>query len=210
MTSPVATPTLREDLRRVAAQIPPGSRVLDLGCGEGELLNWLITRRGCAGTGVERDPHAILAAVRAGVPTIDLDLDTELDEFAPDSYDVVVLSRTLQAVLRPDLALAQMASIGKRLIVTMPNFGFFRHRLSLLAGRMPSSKDLPFSWYETPNLHHTTLVELEQLFHTLGLHVEKRLPLDESGRALPLRHAAPNLRASSAIYVLSRPSYWPS
>lgn len=196
--------TIREDLRVVARQIHDGSRVLDLGCGDGELLSWLFRRRQCTGTGVEREPDAVLAAVRRGVPLIDLDIDTQLDLFTPDSYDVVVLSRTLQALFRPDLVLEQLRMIAPRIILTMPNFGLWRHRLRLLGGRMPRSRDLPYTWYATPNLHHSTLVDLEPLFATLDLSIEKRIPLTAAGRPRMLGQVGANLMASSAVYVLAR------
>lgn len=195
---------LRDDLQVVAGNIHAGSRVLDLGCGQGELLSWLIRRRECTGTGVEREPAAVLAAIRRGVPLIEIDIDTQLELFAADSYDVVVLSRTLQAVLRPDLVLAQMRTIAPRLIVTMPNFGLWRHRLRLLSGHMPRSRDLPYSWYATPNLHHSTLVDLEPLFADVQLSIERRIPLTGSGRPRALGQLGANLMASSAIYVLTR------
>ena len=152
---------LRPDLRLVADQVWPGSRVLDLGCGDGELISFLIGAQQCNGTGVERDPDGVLASIRRCVPLIELDIDTQLNEFGDNSYDVVVLSRTLQAVLHPSVVLRQMARIGQRLIVTMPNFGYWKHRLALLSGHMPQSPDLPFTWYDTPNLHYSTLLDLE-------------------------------------------------
>lgn len=196
--------TLREDLRVIARHIHARSRVLDLGCGDGELLSWLIRRRQCSGTGVEREPDAVLAAVRRGVPLIELDIDTQLDLFAPDSYDVVVLSRTLQALFRPDLVLDQLRAIAPRIILTMPNFGLWKHRLRLLSGRMPRSRDLPYTWYATPNLHHSTLVDLEPLFAKLDLVIERRIPLTATGRPRALGQVGANLMASSAVYVLAR------
>ncbi len=195
---------LREDLRVIARNIPAGSRVLDLGCGDGELLSWLIRHRSCTGTGVERGADEVIAAIRRGVPLIELDIDSQLDLFAADSYDVVVLSRTLHAVLRPDLALAAMRRIAPRLIVTMPNFGYWRHRLRLLSGHMPRSKDLPYSWYATPNLHHATLVDLEPLFRDADLRQDKRIPLSEHGNPRALGQFGANLLAGSAVYVLVR------
>jgi methionine biosynthesis protein MetW len=193
---------LRPDLQRVAALIPSGSKVLDLGCGNGELLTHLIAQRQCTGTGVEREPDAVLAAVGHGVPVIELDIDTQLDQFAADSYDTVVLSRTLQAVLYPVDVLRQMARIGSRLVVSMPNFGYWRHRVTLASGHMPRSKDLPFQWYDTPNLHHTTILDLEILFDRLNLTVLNRLPLDTAGHRLYPGFGA-NWRASSVVYLLS-------
>ena len=122
---------LRPDLEIVANLVPTGSRVLDLGCGDGTLLDALMRTRDCRGTGVERDPDLVLDAIGRGVPLVELDLDTQLDEFADASYDVVVLSRTLQTVRQPQHLLAEMARIAPRLIVSMPNFGLWRHRLRL-------------------------------------------------------------------------------
>ncbi len=196
--------SLRPDLKRVAAQIPDASKVLDLGCGSGELLAQLLAKRGCIGTGVERDREQLLETIRHGVPLIEYDIDTQLGEFADDSYDVVVLSRTLQAVLWPAAVLREMRRIAPKLVVSMPNFGYWRHRVTLLGGRMPRSRDLPFSWYDTPNLHHSTLVDLERLFTKVGLRVSKRIPLNASGREFALGQKGANLMSSSAIYVLER------
>ncbi|MCL2783156.1 MAG: methionine biosynthesis protein MetW [Propionibacteriaceae bacterium] len=190
---------LRPDLRRIARQIRPGARVLDLGCGSGDLLRHLMTQQGCTVQGVEHDPQALLAAVAAGVPVVDLDIDRQLNQFGDGSFDVVVLSRTLQAVRHPVEVLRQMSRIGTRLIVSMPNFAYWPHRLTLLRGRMPRSTDLPFEWFDTPNLHHATLNSLEALFDQLGLLRERRFALAPSGN---LVNRLVNLRAGSAIYVL--------
>ena len=194
--------TLRPDLALVAGLIPAGSRVLDLGCGSGELLAALIASTGCRGTGVEIDPDSVLAAITAGVPVIELDLDSELQEFAVHSYDVVVLSRTVQTLHRPVEVLNHMGRIGERLIVSVPNFGYWRHRLRLLRGRMPMSREIPHAWYDTPNLRHTTLVELEQLFASLGLTVEQRVVLSPAGVPLRSGDRLYNLVGGSAVYVL--------
>ncbi len=118
---------------------------------------------------MEIDPESVVEAIRLGVPVIELDIDAELDDFADHSYDVVVLSRTVQTLHRPYEVLQHMGRIADRLIVSVPNFGYWRHRLRLLRGRMPMSRELPHAWYDTPNLRHTTLVELEELFARLGL-----------------------------------------
>lgn len=194
---------LRPDLELVAGLVPHGSRVLDLGCGGGELLDVLTRTRACKGTGVEKDPEEVLRAIWRGVPVVELDLDTQLDEFSDDSYDLVVLSRTLQAVLHPEKVLREMARIAPRVVVLMPNFGLWRNRLRLASGHMPQSKDLPFTWYETPNLHHATLVDLEALFEQLGYTVETKIALDESGKRSRWGGRASNLMAGAGLYVLS-------
>jgi len=190
---------LRADLARIASQIPASSRVLDLGCGGGELLRYLISHQGCAGLGVEHDGDALLVAIGSGVPVMDLDIDTQLDQFADNSFDVVVLSRTLQTVRHPVEVLRQISRIGTRLIVSMPNFAYWPHRLTLLRGSMPRSSDLPFDWFDSPNLHFATLVGLEALFLSLGLGIEHRFALGPSGHLVAW---LANIRASSAIYVL--------
>lgn len=189
------------DVPRIAGMIEPNSRVLDLGCGDGSLLQALIQTKQCTGTGVDNDPSALLATIRRGVPVLGLDLAEALGDVGAGSYDTVVLSRTLQVVRDPEGLLRQMARIGDRLIVSMPNFAYWRNRLRLLGGRMPQSRDLPFSWYDTPNLHHATLGELEQLFDRVGLRVVERTPL-ATGRPSALVDRWPTLFAGACVWVL--------
>lgn len=201
------TVPLRSDLQLIAEQVPANSRVLDLGCQGGELLQHLAAVHGCHGTGVEIDPDAVLRAVAAGVPVLERDITEQVHHFTDDSYDVAVLSRTLQVIRRPGDVLAQMARIAPTLIVSVPNFGYWRHRATLLSGRMPMSREIPHRWYETPNIHHTTLVTLEELFHDLSLRVVRRTFLDERGRRRHWSLRVANALAGSAVYVLgSRPS----
>jgi len=212
--------TLRADLALLAEQVPDGARVLDLGCGSGSLLAWLMAERGCTGTGVEIDPDKVLRAIRRtlsgsistpdkvlrairrGVPVIEQDVDRGLGEFADGSYDVCVLSRTIQTIQRPERVLREMGRIAGLLIVSVPNFGWWGHRLRLLGGRMPMSKELPYSWYDTPNLRFTTLVDLEGLFDTLGFTVVRRFTFTEDGRRLRTKGVRANLTAGAAVYVL--------
>lgn len=195
-------PRLRLDLALVADQVLPGSRVLDLGCGEGALLAHLIDAKGCTGTGVEIDPDAVLAAIRRGVPVLDRDIVQVLAEFEDDAFDAVVLSRVLQTMLNPEVVLREMGRVGRRMIVSVPNFGYYRNRLRLLRGRMPRSKEIPFAWYDTPNLRFTTLADLEDLFSLLGLRVEQRFSYTQQGRRLRMTGQVPNLMAAAAVYVL--------
>ena len=200
---------LRPDLALVAEQIPAGSRVLDLGCGSGSLISALASDKGCSVTGVEIAPDAVLRAIRRGVPVIERDVDAALSDFRTKSYDVVVLSRTLQTILRPEFVLRQMARVGELLVVSVPNFGFYENRLRLAGGRMPKSKEMPYEWYDTPNLRHTTLKDLERLFDRLNLAVEKRFTYTQKGRRLHMYGAAANLLAGAAVYVL-RPGEKPA
>ncbi len=194
--------SLRPDLQLVAGLIPDGSRVLDLGCGSGALLSHLMQAHSCRGTGVEIDPASVVAAIRLGVPVIELNIDTDLDDFANASYDVVVLSRTVQTLHRPYEVLLNMGRIADRLIVSVPNFGYWRHRLRLLRGRMPMSRELPHAWYDTPNLRHTTLVELEELFDRLGFTIEQRIVLSTAGVPLKSGDRLANVVAGAAVYAL--------
>ena len=196
---------MRPDLEVVADLVDAGSRVLDLGCGDGQLLTHLFTARGCTGTGVDADPESLRTAIRRGVPVIELDIDAQLDEFADDSYDLVVVSQTRQATRHPDQVLRQVARIAGRGIVSVPNFGLWKHRLGLMArGRMPVSRELPYPWYATPNIHLTTLADLEDLFVSEGFTVRRRAVLDANGRAAGgLRGRGPaNLLASGAVYLV--------
>lgn len=195
---------MRPDLEIVASLVPAGARVLDLGCGSGDLLERL-TQHGCRGTGVEIDSQAFLASVARGVPVLSLDIDQDLDAFPDDSYDVVVLSHTLQATKRPRHVMTQIARIAPRSIVSVPNFAYWRHRRELaLSGRMPVSAELPYPWYQTPNIHLSTLPDTEALVAEVGLRVDRRLLLDEGHRPLRSQSLASNLRAARAVYALAR------
>lgn len=198
---------LRPDLELVAGLVPEGSRVLDLGCGDGELLAELIERRGCTGWGVELSEEGFHACLARGVPVVQGDLDRGLDEVSEDEVDVVVLSETIQALHRPALALRELRRVAERGIVSLPNFGYWRLRAWLLGrGRMPVSAELPYAWHETPNIHLCTLRDFEDLLRDERLRVARRIPLDE--RHEPASGAAAgrgaNLLAAGAIYVLER------
>lgn len=199
-------PRLRPDQRIVASLVPQSSRVLDLGCGDGSLLSHLIATRDCLGTGVELDPDALVSAAAAGVPVLGLDLDADLGEFHDESYDVVILSQTLQAVVSPDRVLSQMARIGTLLILLVPNFVYWRNRLRIIAGRMPTSHDLPYSWHDSPNQSYSGVADLEDWFASYDLEIVHRVCLDGNGRPSRLAAVAPNLLAGSTIHVLR--SHW--
>jgi len=193
----------RADFTLISSWIPEGSRVLDLGCGQGTLLRQLAKTKNCRIQGVEVDPANQMTAVRAGVPVIGMDIDKELGLFRDRSFDVVILSRTLQAVHYPAVVLRHMMRIAPLGIVSMPNFGYWRNRARLLGGHAPVSKDLPYAWYDSPNVHFGSCKDLESLFDDMGLTVLTCVPLSSSGRISRMPHAWRNFSAGAALYKLS-------
>ncbi len=197
---------MRADLAVVAAMVPRGARVLDLGCGDGDLLAELIGARGCRGQGVEVSADAMHACIARGIPVVQADIDAGLPDFEDASFDVVVLSQTLQATRRPARVMSEMMRVGRVGVVSFPNFGHWRVRAYLaLRGRMPVSRSLPYPWYETPNIHLCTVRDFEALAASEGLRVGDRRLLDADGRAAPDWAARrPNLLAAGAAYLLTR------
>jgi len=196
--------TARVDFRLISAWIPPHSRVLDLGCGQGTLLKTLAHDKACRVQGVEVDPDSHLAAVQNGVPVIQMDIDKELDLLQDASYDVVVFARTPQAVRRPAAVLEHMMRIAPLGIVSMPNFGYWRNRLRLLGGHAPVSKDLPYAWHDSPNVHFGSCTDLENLFHEMSLSVARCVPLSASGRVSHWPRSTRNWSAGAVLYEVFR------
>lgn len=195
---------MRTDLTIVARMVGRGQKVLDLGCGDGELLDTLIHQQGCSGVGVESDPEGFHACIERGVPVTLGDLEKELPATETDSYDCAVLSLTLQAVRRPDRVLAEMRRVARRQIVSLPNFGHWRLRSMLaFSGRMPVTPLLPYQWYDTPNIHLCTLADFEALVDDAGMTVRERVLLDADGQPAGRSKAlAGNLLAEGAVYAL--------
>ncbi len=192
---------LRPDLAAVAAAVPAGARVLDIGCGDGQLLAWLRDTKGVEGRGIELDASDVAAAVGRGLAVVQGDADTDLADYPDAAFDVVILSNTLQAMQRPADVLAQLVRIGRSAIVSFPNFGHWRVRLGLaLSGRMPVTRSLPVSWHETPNIHFCTIADFEALAVEMGLTVERRAGL-HSGQQVAIW---PNLLADTGVFVLRR------
>ena len=197
---------MRPDLEIVAGMVPAGSRVLDLGCGDGALLAHLIAERGCDGHGIEIDGDDVLACIAAGVPVSEGDIEDGLREFADGAFDVVLLSWTLQTTRRPAAVVAGMMRVAPVGVVSLPNFAHWRLRAGLaLRGRMPISLALPQTWHETPDIHPCTLADFESLAASLDLRVSERVLLGPArgpaGAAVATRA---NLLAAAAVYRLAR------
>ena len=190
----------RSDFAAIADWVKPGARALDLGCGDGSLLRFLIEERSISGYGVEIDDHNVLACVKNGVNVIQRDLEAGLSVFESGSFDFVILSQTLQAMHNTETIVREMLRVGREGIVTFPNFGYWRHRLQVMLGNMPVSGDLPYQWYDTPNVHLCTINDFELFCRRQGVRILERVVLDR-GRAVPL---LPNLFGSLAVYRFER------
>ena len=184
----------------IAQLVPQGARVLDLGCGSGALLAHLQAERGCSGYGIEIDDANVLACVQRGVNVIQLNLDEGLALFADASFDVVLQLDTLQHLRNAEVMLRETVRVGREGIVAFPNFAHWPNRLSILKGRMPVTRRLPYQWYDTPNIRVGTHADLGQLALRSGLQVIDSFGLQD-GRTV---RVAPNLRAGTSVYRLSR------
>src|SRR5215471_10201816 len=187
---------LRPDLAAIADMIPPSTRVLDVGCGDGSLLEYLVRAKSVDGRGLELIQHNVNHCVTRGLSVVQGDADTDLVEYPSGIFDIVILSQTIQATRRPDHVLRELLRIGTRTIVSFPNFGHWRVRLSLLwRGRMPVTKALGHVWYDTPNIHLCTITDFLYLAEEAGAHIEAALALNENGRTRAMHPAqwGPNL-----------------
>ena len=189
--------TEAEHITRWVAQ---GARVLDLGCGDGTLLKRLWQARQAPGYGVEIDDAHVTECIRNDVNVLQMDLEDGLSAFRDRSFDCVILSETLQAIHRQEPLLREMLRVGREAIVSFPNFGYWRARIQIaFAGHMPVSKELPYQWYDTPNVHHCTLVDFEALCAKLGLRILERVVLHD-GESI---NFLPNLLGSLAVNPVS-------
>jgi methionine biosynthesis protein MetW len=190
----------RYDFELISRWIPEGSRVLDLGCGDGVLLAGLAATKATKGYGIEIDDANVLASVKNGVNVVQTDIESGLANFEDGSFDFVILSQTLQAMRNAESVLNEMLRVGREGIVTFPNFGYWRHRLDILQGHMPVSKALPYSWYDTPNIHLCTVKDFEDLCDKVGAEI-----LDErvihGGQTITL---LPNLLGSLGVFRFRR------
>jgi len=186
--------------KAIAERVPRGSRVLDLGCGDGALLDYLQRTRDCTGYGVEIDDANVLACVQRGVDVIQFNLDEGLALFEDDSFDVVLQIDTLQHLRNAEVMLRETARVGRCGIVAFPNFAHWPNRLSVLRGRMPVTRRLPYQWYDTPNIRVGTHADMHALAGRMGLQVLDSFGL-QNGRIVRF---APNLRAATSVHKLAR------
>lgn len=193
---------LRGDIDTILNWVKQGSRVLDLGCGDGELLAALIEHKAVSGLGLDIDPENLIAAVDKGLCVVQQNMEDGLSNFNTKSFDVVIIAFSLQVLTRPHNVLERVVDIGSEAIVSFPNFGHWRSRLSLLlSGRMPKTKALPYSWFDTPNIHFCTVADFEQLCDQLQIEIIER---KTSGSGHTLAKLWPNLFAKSASYRIQR------
>jgi len=194
--------SLRPDLAIIADNVAPGSRVLDIGCGDGALMAALRDKRQVDARGLEIDPRNVAAAVSRGLSVIQGDADSDLAGYPDDSFDYAILSQTLQTTRAPDVVLEHLLRIGRRAFVSFPNFAHWRVRLSLLwGGRMPVTRLLPVAWYATPNIHHVTIDDFRALVRERDITVEGEWFLSGDKRTTS---AAANFLAEHAIFLLRR------
>lgn len=198
--------TLRADLAKIAAQVPAGARVLDVGCGDGELMAELREAKGVDARGMEIDPLAVERAVARGLSVVQGDANRDLADYPDGAFDVAILSQTLQTAQRPDWLLEQLLRVGRTAFVSFPNFAFWRMRMALLVGgRMPVTRHLPVSWYATDNIHHLTVADFRDFVAERGVKVEGSW-FFAGGREIGGRAGVfgANWRAEHAVFRLSR------
>ena len=191
----------RPDFDAIAGWVQPGESVLDLGCGDGALLKLLTQERGARCWGVEIDPAGVLAAIDNGVNVIQSNLEAGLAGFEDGAFDHVVLSRTLQTVRHTQKIITEMLRVGREVVVSFPNFAYWKNRMAVMAGRMPVSDDLPYQWFNTPNVRFFTIADFDALCEEMGITVRERMVLDDQGRMIEEEQ---NFLGSLAVYRIKR------
>ena len=188
----------RYDFPIIANWVNSNSKVLDLGCGDGELLNYLKKERNITGYGIEKDPDNWLKSLKKGINVLQVDIEAGLPEFEDNSFDVVILSKTIQSMHNTEEILDEMLRVGKHVIVTFPNFGYWRDRIQSIKGVMPKSKELPYSWFNTPNVHLCTIKDFDDLCKSNAYKIVNRLVLTDNKSV----SFFPNLLGALALYNL--------
>ena len=204
--------SIRKDWKLIESLIQKKSKVLDIGCGEGSLLKQLEENINADTRGIELDSNLARKAIASGLSVVQGNAETDLDQYSDESFDYVILSQTLQAVLRPKDLLIELLRIGKKAIVSFPNFGHWRIRTQLLfKGRMPITKGLPYSWYETPNIHFFTIKDFQELCKELNIVIEDSIGLTSSGKQFKINNNSlgVNFFTSEAIFLITYQNFEP-
>ena len=186
--------------------IEKGSRVLDLGCGEGGLLKMLIDKKHCSGSGIEIDQNNVISSIQKGLSVVQGDIDEGLKEFMDNEYDYVILNQTLQSTEKPDYVIEEMLRVGKKCVVSFPNFGYWRVRFYLfIKGRMPKSRMLPFCWYDTPNIHLLTVEDFFDFCKQRNINIKKQVYIKRGKISKnPFTGFLTNLLCEEAVFVIER------
>jgi len=197
---------IRVDLLQIARLIGEGSRVLDVGCGDGSLLNYLVRQKNVDGRGIELSPEGVNQSITKGLSVIQGNAERDIIHYPDDCFDYVILSQTLQAMNRPDKMLEQLLRVGKKAIVSFPNFGHWRVRLELfLRGRMPVNKTINNPWYSTPNIHFCTIRDFVNLCAELNIHIEQSMAINAEGHRMRFDNMIlANLFATQGLYVITK------
>ena len=184
--------------------VPARSKVIDFGCGDGSLLKDLINTKNICGYGVEIDHQMIDKCIEKGISVIEKDIDKGIQDFELSNFDVAIMASSIQCLKNPNIAMRRMLRLSNKCIVTLPNFGYWKCRLALLAGKMPVTPSLPSSWYETENLHLCTISDFEKLCSDSGFIIDERIFLNSSSKKGVLASIMPNIFASEGVYLLGK------
>ena len=184
--------------------VPSQSKVIDFGCGDGSLLKDLINTKNICGYGVEIDPQMINECIEKGISVIEKDIDKGIQDFELSNFDIAIMASSIQCLKNPNIAMRRMLRLSNKCIVTLPNFGYWKCRLALLAGKMPVTPSLPSSWYETENVHLCTISDFEKLCSDSGFIIDERIFLNSSSKKGVLASIMPNIFASEGVYLLGR------
>lgn len=197
---------IRVDLLEIARLIEPGSTVLDVGCGDGSLLDYLVREKQVDGRGIELSPEGVNKSIAKGLSVIQGNAEKDINYYPDQCFDYVILSQTLQAMKRPDEMLKQLLRVGRKAVVSFPNFGHWRVRLSLAVyATMPVNKTLDYPWYSTPNIHFCTIRDFVNLCDQLDIHVEYSMAINAKGYRMPFHNLfLANLMATQGMYVITR------